>query len=251
MDETVDKTTDMEQEDLYLAEEEMLPSPSDQGSDSVIDVELEETPRPLVVEEAAASGPLVASDGHGSTDLYSTLDEEAQLSLAIQFSMETANMSSTTPKAERSHLNKAVHMSLQDTIKAANTGQIFVFAGYSCDLIRVDIALGKKVTLRQVEEKMEHKSLKSLSEFHMRCLELIKRKHAVEIQIEGTTATISGFKDYVNEALPDMKLLMKRISSSASDADILKTVQWVWLDQGTKATKPYAQIGRASGRERV
>ncbi|XP_067112616.1 protein mono-ADP-ribosyltransferase PARP10 [Osmerus mordax] len=240
MDETVDKTTDMEQEDLYSAEEEMLPSTSDQGSDGVIDVELADTPCPLVVEQAAASGPLVASDGHGSTDLYSTLDEEAQLSLAIQFSMETANMSSTTPVAERSQLNKAVHMSLQDTIKAANTGQIFVFAGYSCDLIRVDIALGKKVTLRQVEEKMEHKSLKSLSEFHMRCLELIKRKHAVEIQIEGTTATISGFKDYVNEALPDMKLLMKRISSSVSDVDILKTVQWVWLDQGTKATKPYA-----------
>ncbi|CDQ74854.1 unnamed protein product [Oncorhynchus mykiss] len=264
------RTTDIE-EDLYTAGEPIALS-TDQGPDrDSTDME-EQATEPLVEgggsDDEGALAPLVAQDGGLSwaTQLSSTLDEEAQMSLAIQYSMETTKRSLTEEEelqkvlelskkmtkmtqhdggamatsslpAAGLHLDQAVQVSLQEAIQSANTATIFVFAGYSCDLIRVDIALNKKVTLRKHEEKLEHRSLRILSQYHRRCLDFIKRKHAVEVTIQGTTATISGFKDFVTGAMPDMKLLLRRISTTTSDADILRTVQWLWHDTASSGTE--------------
>lgn len=59
----------------------------------------------------------------------------------------------------------------------------------------------------------------------------------MEVTIQGTTATISGFKDFVTGAMPDMKLLLRRISTTTPDADILRTVQWLWHDPASSGTK--------------
>uniref|UniRef100_A0A4W5QB53 Poly [ADP-ribose] polymerase n=1 Tax=Hucho hucho TaxID=62062 RepID=A0A4W5QB53_9TELE len=267
---TLTRTIDIEEE-LYTAGEHMALS-TDQGPDrDCTDVE-EQATEPLVEgggSDEGALAPLVAQDGGLScaTQLSSTLEEAAQMSLAIQYSMEITKRSLTEEEelqkvlelskkmtrcdggamatsslpAAGSHLDQAVQVSLQEAIESANTATIFVFAGYSCDLIRVDIALNKKVTLRKHEEKLEHRSLRSLSQYHRTCLDLIKRKHAVEVTIQGTTATISGFKDFVTGAMPDMKLLLRRISTTTSDADILRTVQWLRHDPASLGTKtPYA-----------
>uniref|UniRef100_A0AAY4D1M5 Poly [ADP-ribose] polymerase n=1 Tax=Denticeps clupeoides TaxID=299321 RepID=A0AAY4D1M5_9TELE len=169
----------------------------------------------------------------------SNLEEDARLSLAIQYSMETNVSTGPELSRENSLLNQAVEASLKDCIRMANVVEISVFAGYSTDLIRVDIALGKKVTQRQCEEQVSHKNLKNLSEYYKRCLDLIMRKHAVEIRVDGTTVTVSGFKDYVAEALPDVKNLLKRISNTVSDPEVLTSVQWVRNEQGTMAATPY------------
>lgn len=204
---------------------------------------------------------------NGGVGLSSNLEEEAQLSLAIQYSMESRHWS---PEDDEEQLQKALELSrkmskhenspngtgktpqvnqlkkansnttLQDAIKAANTIQLFVFAGYSCDLIRVDIAFGKKVSQRQIEEKIEHRSVRNMSEYHKTCLEMIKRKHAVEIQVQGTIITISGFKDFVTGAVCDVKLLLEKISNSVSDKEILKTVQWLQHDKVSSSTTPYS-----------
>ncbi|XP_041759193.1 protein mono-ADP-ribosyltransferase PARP10 [Coregonus clupeaformis] len=286
IDETVDsglssltRTTGME-EDLYTAREPMALS-TYQGPDrdsANIKVE-EEAPLPMVEgggsDDEAATAPVVTQDGELSwaMQLSTTLEEEAQMSLAIQYSMETTKRSLADEEEELqkvlelsrkmtkmtrhdgdgcampivslpaagSHLDQAVQVSLQEAIQSANTATIFVFAGYSCDLIRVDIALNKRITIKQHVEKLEHRSLRSLSQYHRWCLDLIKRKHAVEITIQGTTATISGFKDFVIGAMPDMKLLLRRISTTTSDADILRTVQWVWHDPVSSGMEiPYA-----------
>ncbi|MCJ8745997.1 hypothetical protein PDJAM_G00136690 [Pangasius djambal] len=188
-------------------------------------------------------------------DLQS-LDEDAYLSLAIQLSMEASQnpdrqadeelqkvlqLSKDEAAAvdESQMLVKAVDMSLQEAIRAANTAQIEVFASYTHDLVRVDIALGKKVGLRQCEETLQHKSFRKLSAFHRRCLDLIKRKHGVEIQIQGTTAVVSGFKDYVAGALPDLNALLEKAAGSTTDAEILKTVQWAWHDRERSVVTPY------------
>lgn len=63
----------------------------------------------------------------------------------------------------------------------------------------------------------------------------------MEVTVQGTTAIISGFKDFVTGAMPDMKLLLRKISTTTSDADILRTVQWVWHDPASPGTEtPYA-----------
>ncbi|KAK3511872.1 hypothetical protein QTP70_027460, partial [Hemibagrus guttatus] len=186
-----------------------------------------------------------------------SLDEDAYLSLAIQMSMEASqnpvllaeeelqkvlqlSKDEATPMDEGRELVKAVDVSFKETISSANTAQIEVFACYTHDLVRVDIALGKKVGLRQCEEKLQHKSFRKMSGFHRRCLDLIKRKHAVEIQVQGTTAVVTGFKSYVTEALPDLNELLERALGSTTDTEILKTVQWVWHDRERNAVTPYS-----------
>lgn len=177
------------------------------------------------------------------------LDEDASLLLAIQMSMEDSRRSDTEdmqkalelsrkdsrPNEENSQLERAYEMSLQDAIKSANKAEICVFANYNHDLVRVDIALGKKVGMRQYEEKVENKSLRKLSSHQKRCIELIKRKHAVEISIQGTTAVLSGFKDYVSEAVVDLKNVLRRTENMMADAEIVKSVQWVWYEQGSSS----------------
>lgn len=195
----------------------------------------------------------------------SSLDDDARMSLAIQYSMETTRRSAfedededelqkvlelslrditaaaaVGPAREDSQLKKAMETSLQDAIRAANVAEIFVFANYTHDLIRTEIALGKKAGLRQCEEKVGSKNLKNLTAHHQRCLDLVRRKHAVDIRVEGTTAVISGFKDFVAEAVPTVKDLVRRMGNVTSDRDILRVVQWEWHEQGPAATAtPY------------
>ncbi|XP_051245862.1 protein mono-ADP-ribosyltransferase PARP10 isoform X1 [Dicentrarchus labrax] len=223
-------------------------------------------PDVIVVDASQPSAEENTTLNDEALGLSSNLEEEAQLSLAIQYSMESSHWSledeeeqlqkalelskkmiqheapsSSTDKSPKVNLlKKGNNISLQDAIKSANTIQLFVFAGYSCDLIRVDIAFGKKVNQRQVEEKLEHRTVKNMSEYHRKCLEMIKRKHAVDIQIQGTIITVSGFKDFVTEALLDVKLLLDKISNSVSDQEILRVVQWVRHDPASSNTTPYS-----------
>ncbi|XP_070777788.1 protein mono-ADP-ribosyltransferase PARP10 [Enoplosus armatus] len=247
-----DQLDDADDVDLYTAEEPSSLTDQDTNMIAVDDSQPS-------AEGRAMSGLLLNNSALG---LSSNLEEEAQLSLAIQYSMESSHWSvedeeeqlqkalelskkmiqheacSSSPQVGQ--LENGINTSLEDTIKAANTVQLFVFAGYSCDLIRVDIAFGKKVSQRQVEEKLEHRSVKNMSEYHRTCVEMIKRKHAVEIQFQGTIITVSGFKDYVTGALCDVKLLLEKISNSVSDREILRALQWVHHDPASSDTTPYS-----------
>ncbi|KAK2830085.1 hypothetical protein Q5P01_018016 [Channa striata] len=246
-----DQVDNMDNFDLYTAEEPT--SLADQDFDAV-------TAKDSLLSAGSNTTSALSLLNDGSRGLSSSLEEEAQLSLAIQYSMEQSGWSL---EDEEEQLKKALELSkkmvrgtekslpldqpertikvsLQDAIKAANTIQLVVFAGYSCDLIRVDIAFGKKVSQRQVEEKLEHRCVKNMSEYHRKCLEMIKRKHAVEIQVEGTIITVSGFKDFVTGGVWDVKLLLEKITNSVSDQEILTTVKWLQHDPGSSDTVPYS-----------
>ncbi|XP_016418616.1 poly [ADP-ribose] polymerase 10 [Sinocyclocheilus rhinocerous] len=223
--------TDIESVDLY----------SDQSRDtSAVAEEEDDQPQSLQAHDLqSSSAPMNAC----------SLDEDASLLLAIQMSMELNQRSDaediqkalelsrtdSMPNQENTQLERAFDMSLEDAIKSANKAEICVFANYNHDLVRVDIALGKKVGLRQCEEKVENKNLRKLSSHQKRCIELIKRKHAVEISIQGTTAVLSGFKEHVSEAVMDLKNVLRRTESMMIDAEIVKTIQWVWYEQGSSS----------------
>ncbi len=87
------------------------------------------------------------------------------------------------------------------------------------DLIREDLAFGRKASQRQVEEKLKHRTVKNMNDYHWKYVEIIKRKHSVEIQV-------SGFKDFVTGAMCDVKLLLEKMSNSISDQEILQAVQF-------------------------
>lgn len=233
---------DMDSVDLYTAEEPTSPMDND--------VLVQHSP---LSAEGSASGGLILNDE--TQCMSNMLEEEAQLSLAIQYSMESSCLNQEEEQLKRAlELSKKIvqgtggipkqadhpHVSLQDAIKAANTIQLDVFAGYNCDLIRVDIAFGKKVSQRRIEEKLEHSRVRNMSEYHKKCLELIKRKHAVDVQVQGTVIAVSGFKDYVSGGMSDVKLLVEKMSTSVSDRDILKAVRWVRHDPASSETTPYA-----------
>lgn len=251
----LDQPDEMDNLDLYTAEEPR--SLTDQSADVTV-----VGPSQSSAGQNPNSGLPLINDG--ALGLSSNLEEEAQLSLAIQYSMESSHWS---VEDEEEQLQKALELSkemiqpesspssgnnksplvdqkgktsLQDAIKAANTLQLIVFAGYNSDLIRVDIAFNKKVSQRQVEEKVEHRGIRHLSEYHKMCLELIKRKHAVEIQVQGTIITVSGFQEFVPGGVWDVKLLLETMANSVSDQEILKTVQWVRHDPASSAKTPYS-----------
>uniref|UniRef100_A0A3P9PQE6 Poly [ADP-ribose] polymerase n=1 Tax=Poecilia reticulata TaxID=8081 RepID=A0A3P9PQE6_POERE len=79
-----------------------------------------------------------------------------------------------------------------------------------------------------------------MTDYHTKCLEVIKRKHAVDVQVQGTIIAVSGFKDYVTAAISDVKLLLENISNAVSDKEILKTVQWVHHNPITSKAKAYS-----------
>ncbi|KAI2652582.1 Protein mono-ADP-ribosyltransferase PARP10 [Labeo rohita] len=237
---------------LAVIGSDLNPQPSSLGSTD-IDLYSDQSQDTSAVAEEEADEPrsLEAHDlqSPSTSTNVCDLDEDASLLLAIQMSMEDSRRSDTEdmqkalelsrkdsrPNEENSQLERAYEMSLQDAIKSANKAEICVFANYNHDLVRVDIALGKKVGMRQYEEKVENKSLRKLSSHQKRCIELIKRKHAVEISIQGTTAVLSGFKDYVSEAVVDLKNVLRRTENMMADAEIVKSVQWVWYEQGSSS----------------
>lgn len=206
---------------------------------------------------SGAGGSLFLNGGaHGGVP--SSLDEEAQLSLAIQYSMEVHHLKQNeekqlqdvlelsktpvqheSPSAPDRPVNKTGD-ALADAIEAANSIQFVVFAVYLSDLTRVDIAYSKRVDQKQAEEKLEHRTLARMSVYHRRCLEIIKRKHGVEIQVQGTGVTVSGFREYVSEALDDVKVLLDRMSASPSDDEILKVARWVFHDPASSSVTPYS-----------
>uniref|UniRef100_A0A3Q3XAM5 Poly [ADP-ribose] polymerase n=1 Tax=Mola mola TaxID=94237 RepID=A0A3Q3XAM5_MOLML len=128
-------------------------------------------------------------------------------------------------------LQKGINISLESAVKAGSTIELHVFALYNCDLIRVNIAFGKKVSQRQMEKKLEHRILRNMSMYGRKVLEMIKRKHGVEIQVQDTIITVSGFTDFVTGALWDVELLLDKMSNSVSEQEILREVQWASIMQ--------------------
>ncbi|RVE66418.1 hypothetical protein OJAV_G00107150 [Oryzias javanicus] len=243
--EHADQLRDLENVDLY----------SDPSSLS------DQSPEPFADLNGGSRASLLPGGDQG---LSKNLGEEAQLSLAIQYSMKAEQQSTKDEEAELQkvlELSKTMtdgggssgtaknsdsvkrtkaNTSIQEAIQAASSVQLDVFAGYNCDLIRVDIAFKKKVSQRQVEEKVEHRTVANMSDYHKTCLEMIKRKHGVAIDVRGTAIVVSGFKDYVVGAVWDTKLLLEKLSNSMSDREILKAVQWVQHHPASPDPIPYS-----------
>ncbi|XP_029977063.1 protein mono-ADP-ribosyltransferase PARP10 [Salarias fasciatus] len=213
----------------------------------------------------ASNSPDEQTSVNGAFASPDNLEEEAQLSLAIQYSLQ----SSALKDDEQQQLQKALElsksmiqsevfcgraktdtqvtpphkdirkMSLEEAIDSANTVDLVTYAGYPSDLSRVEIAFNKKVTQRQVDEKVENRNLRKMSKYHWNCVQVIKRMHAVDVQVQGTIITVSGFKDFVSIAMWDVKKLLDDLSSFVPDEEVLKSIQWVWHDPASANTTPY------------
>ncbi|CAN9504108.1 unnamed protein product [Ophioblennius macclurei] len=211
--------------------------------------------------EAAAAGKS-QNNVSGAYGLPDELEEEAQLSLAIQCSLESdeqrqlqkalvlsksmthhevfGGLAKSSAQAIPSH--EDIHkMSLEQAIDSANTVHLVTFAGYTSDLSRVEIAFNKKVSQRQVDERVENRNLRKMSKYHWNCVQVLKRKHAVDIQVQGTIITVSGFKDFVTVAMWDVQKMLEELSGFVPDQDVLKSIQWVWHEPNSTNTPAYCR----------
>lgn len=188
-------------------------------------------------------------DSHSSEDL----EEEAGLSLAVQYSIDSSQRSLMEEKqlqkalvlskkmSQREgpvdQLNEAIRASLEE---ASNSVHLHVFGTDNSNLMQVEVAFKDRVSQGQVVEQLDHRAAGDMTEYDRKCLEAIERKHGVAIQIDGTKINISGFRKFVSQALCDMTLVINRMSQSPSDQEILKDVQWVFHDPLFSITSPYS-----------
>lgn len=193
---------------------------------------------------------IMEDDEHSPKDL----EEEAKLSLAIQYSIESCQqtledeeelqtalmLSNVDLDCPMDLLNEAINASLEEAVMAANTIQLHVFGPQDSNLLEVETAFKESISQKQMVEKLHQHTDVDMGEYNRKCLEAIERKHSVEIQVEGPIINISGFRKFVSEALCDMKLLVDRLFYSASDQEILKNVQWVFHNPVCKTTTPYS-----------
>lgn len=191
----------------------------------------------------------LVDEGHSSEDL----EEEAGLSLAVQYSIDSSQRSLMEEKqlqkalvlskkmsqgeGPMDQLDEAIRASLEE---ASNSAHLHVFGTDNSNLMQVEVALKERVSRGQVVEQLDHRAAGDMTEYDRKCLEAIERKHGVTIQIDGTTINISGFRKFVSQALCDMTLVVNRMSQSPSDQEILKDVQWVFHDPLFSTTSPYS-----------
>lgn len=181
------------------------------------------------------------------------LEEEANLSLVIQYSIESSQWTSQDEDEQfqkalklseqdegLDQLNEAISASLEEAAKAINTVRLHMFATQDSSLQQAEAAFKEMVSQRQVVEKLDHSAAGVMTEYHRKCLEAIERKHGVGVQVEGTVISISGFRKFVSQAMCDMTLLINRMSQSASQEEILQTVQWVFHHPVLTSTTPYS-----------
>lgn len=191
----------------------------------------------------------LGDDGHSSDDL----EEEAGLSLAIQYSIDSRQRSLMEEKQLQKalvlskevsqcegpvdQLNEAIRASLEE---ASNSVHFHVFGTDNSHLMQVEVAFKERVSRGQVVEQLDHHAAGDMTEYDRKCLEAIERKHGVAIQLDGTKINITGFRKFVSQALCDMTLVVNRMSQSPSDQEILKDVQWVFHDPLLSTTSPYS-----------
>jgi len=205
------------------------------------------------LEDGMGPSSLALATGPAGGGAAMALEEHKQLSLAIQNSLCSTTEDDELQRALELSKQQGPYSSYQmgaqqstprclstllEDMRAADMGQVHMFGGISDKLRHAKIALEKKVS-HMVEEKLQQKGLSDMSEFHRQCVNVIKRKHAVEIQAQGDILTVSGFKDFVDEALPDARLLLRRISSRRDESELLRNIQWARQEPGAAAATPY------------
>uniref|UniRef100_A0A670IU48 Poly [ADP-ribose] polymerase n=1 Tax=Podarcis muralis TaxID=64176 RepID=A0A670IU48_PODMU len=164
-----------------------------------------------------------------------TEEEEAQLLLAIQQSMDSARheeeelrrameLSLTSwaqeqaPSADATLLS-ALSISLEDARQAADSAQVAVFLGAEEDAAPLARELQAALRAQLREERVPHAALRSLAPPCLAYLAHLERKHAVRISLDGEVAVVRGFADYPVAATRDLALLLTRLLRTEAVGD--------------------------------
>ncbi|KAM6101020.1 LOW QUALITY PROTEIN: protein mono-ADP-ribosyltransferase PARP10 [Theristicus caerulescens] len=212
---------------------------------------------PAAADEGGTGETLPGGQGAG-------MEEEAQMVLAIQRSMESTRredeeLARATALSLRSYrqeqraapgvreeeeeedagLLAALEASLEEALPAADTARVTLFSSFERDVAAVARELEQALEGRLRVEEVESERLRALPAACRRCLTFLQRKHAVRLCLRGSTATLRGFADYTAAAARDLALLLQRLPQPEHSPPAAATAHWVrWDPSGTAV--PYA-----------
>uniref|UniRef100_A0A8D0LD74 Uncharacterized protein n=1 Tax=Sphenodon punctatus TaxID=8508 RepID=A0A8D0LD74_SPHPU len=200
----------------------------------------------------------------GTPDLAKpSSEEEAQLLLAIQQSMERAwqeeeelrratelslrcYQQEQAPVPADANLQATLDISLADALQSADSARLTVFAAFEQDVSALPRQLEAALQARLQEERLESEVLRVLPALCHEYLTYLQRKHAVHISLDGSVATIHGFADYTVGAARDLALLLTRLAQAEVAAGSTGGARWVrWEPLGDSNTTPYSSQASA------
>ncbi|XP_032037085.1 protein mono-ADP-ribosyltransferase PARP10 [Aythya fuligula] len=209
--------------------------------------------------------PWEASESYGTRDvLLDELegggeDEEAQMLLAIQRSMDSTQHEDEELKRatalslhsyreeqragphpasdeEDAGLLAALEASLEEALPAADTARVTLYASFERDVSALPRQLEQALEARLRTEQVESAGLRALPDGCRRCLALLQRRHAVRLSLRGSTATLHGFAGYTAAAARDLAVLLQRLRPAERGPPGAATAaaRWVrWDPTGT------------------
>ncbi|XP_032565635.1 protein mono-ADP-ribosyltransferase PARP10 isoform X3 [Chiroxiphia lanceolata] len=203
------------------------------------------------------------ADGKGAGEplLGTGVEEEAEMALAIQYSMENMRredeeLARATALSLRSYCREreqveedagllaALEASLEEALVAADTAQVTVFCSFERDVSEVPQELERALAGRLQAQEVESERLRALPAAGHRALALLQRRHAVHLSLRSGTATLHGFPEYTAPAARDLATLLQHrplpeLSATAVTAATTAATRWVrWDPSGTVV--PYA-----------
>ncbi|XP_050795762.1 protein mono-ADP-ribosyltransferase PARP10 [Gopherus flavomarginatus] len=218
-------TSPEEEEDLYTVgepgtpagqeeEEEVVPAGHDGEQRGLADGDEEEEKLPCAAQSKCS------------------MEEEAQLLLAIQQSMDSQrweeeelqratelslrsyeqeqHQAPAEPAADRS-LQAALVESLEEALCVAGSAQLTIYSAYEQDVSALPGQLEQALREQQCQEKVASEALRALPSRCRGYLAQLQRQHAVRISLQDATATVHGFADYTACAARDLTQLLTRL----------------------------------------
>lgn len=215
-----------------------------------------------------------AAGGDGASELLShtRVEEEVQVALAIQYSMdntwcEEQDLARATALSLRSYsreqrqeqaqedagLLAALEASLEEALQAADVARVAVFCSLEQDVLAVLQELERALGAQQRAREVASERLRALPAAGSCALTLLRRRHAVHLILRGDTATLRGFADYLGPAAQELASLLQRLpppghgattaatttAATTTAASTAATAHWVrWDPSGTAV--PYA-----------
>ncbi|XP_015472291.1 protein mono-ADP-ribosyltransferase PARP14-like [Parus major] len=197
-----------------------------------------------------------AAGGDGARELLldTGVQEEVQMALAIQYSMdrtwcEEQELARATALSLRSYsrereqeraeedgeLLAALEASLEEALLAADTVRVTVFCSSEQDASAVPRELERALAARLRTREVASERLRALPAPGRCALALLRRRHAVQLTLQGGTATLRGFPDFVEPAARELAWLLRSMPPPRHGAtNTASTAHWVrWDPSGT------------------
>uniref|UniRef100_A0A674J4Z2 Uncharacterized protein n=1 Tax=Terrapene triunguis TaxID=2587831 RepID=A0A674J4Z2_9SAUR len=142
-----------------------------------------------------------------------SMEEEAQLLLAIQQSMDSQRWEEEELQraTELSLLQAALAESLEEALCVAGSAQLTIYSAYEQDVSALPGQLEQALRAQQCQEKVASEALRALPSRCRGYLAQLQRQHTVRISLQDATATVHGFADYTAHAARDLTRLLTRL----------------------------------------